>query len=306
MICDILLLAEAHIKLPTNAPKDDSGITSLPISRANMHPGSYLSFKDSILDIIDVYPSDGLAPARELLQRFRARKLYKKVAEEAIICSDGKTIDKTWQRKIWEMDELEICKTIVKCGKLNRDATIKLEENDIIIEKREIHHGMKADNPVSRMRFLPKSQLSKLREAPENLPIAKAVPEKAYECVMPRAFLQRTLRVYCRDLSDDKPDFLTTCYYQFIENMKKRTPNNDFDDDTFDAPDVSRDEINILSQSPTRASNDAFAYSNQSFPCDTDYEPKQKKPRKSREGSTFFTKVFSQMDSPESSPKNSP
>lgn len=279
MICDVLLLADAYIRLPTqcesdeaediNTPQDDNVITSLPISRANMHSESYLRLKDSILDIIDATSCKGLKPARKLLSRFRARKLYKKVAEEEI------TNDHGWQKKLWDMDELEICRKIVGCVKSLEDPALKLTEDDIIIEKRKIHHGMGAENPVSRMRFLPKSQLSKLREAPENLPIAGEVCEEEYKCDIPREFLKKTLRVYCRSRSEDKCDFLTTCFYQLIEYMKKTTVNGGFDD----ASEVLNNDstINILSQSPARASNDAFGFSNHSYACDRGDDHKRKR-----------------------------
>lgn len=278
MVCDILLLADPYIRLSTESEGDGTTVIhrkngnlktgeamSLPISRANLNPQSYLRLKDSILDIIEVNTSPELAPARKLLNRFRAHKIYKKVAECKIISSDGKSIDMPWQRILWEMGELEMSKEIVQCGQLHQDSTINLKEDDIIIEKRSIHHGMKAENPVSQMRFLPKTQLSKLRENAENLPVAWEIDEKEYECCIPRAFLQRTLRVYCRDFNKDTSDFLTTCYHQFIQTIKKRNANNGavYNND-FDEPVLPQANVAVLSQSPFRGSNDAYSLNNNS------------------------------------------
>jgi hypothetical protein len=304
MVTDILLLADPFVKIPTTCEGDGTSASTgrkkdhepgrkLSISQANSHPESYLRLKDSILDIIAASDKPELAPARILLNRFRAHKIYKKVAEEAIVSSDGKNIDIPWQRKLWEMDELDIASQIVQCGQLLKDSTIKLKEDDIIIEKRKIHHGKGAQNPVSYMRFLPKSQLSKLRELPNQLPIAREIDEKEYECCMPRAFLQQTLRIFCREYSADTCDFLTTCYHQFIENVKKRSANNLYDNVDMNAQaQVSNDMYpNVLSQSPLRPTNDSFAASYSNLSSERG-EPEPKRPR-----GRLFSRL-SHIDSP--------
>ena len=297
MVCDILLLADPFIKLSTkcegdgtsNEKIDSTDELMLPISRANLNAESYLRLKDSILDIIDVSNSPDLAPARKLLNRYRAHKIYKKVAECKVISSNGKDIDHPWQRDLWKMGELEMSEKIVQCGQLHKDSTIQLKDDDIIIEKRTIHHGMKADNPVSSMRFLPKTQLSKLRETPDNLPIAREIDEKEYECSIPRAFLQRTLRVYCREYNKDSCDFLTTCYYQFIQNVKKRNPNDLPYNGEFDEPVVHQANVAVLSQSPFR-SNDGFATNNSNLSFYDENRNNGKKKRKHREP------IYSKLD----------
>ena len=298
MVCDILLLADQFIRLSTvnegdgtstySMRKDDYAYNeSVSITRANTHPEAYVRLKDSILDIIAVSDSPNLKPARVLLNRFRAHKMYKKVAHLQITSSNGIEIDQPWQNQLWEMDELAIATEIVKCGELQDCSSISLKQDDIIVEKRIIHHGMKAANPVSFMRFLPKSQLTGLRESPENLPIAREIIEKEYECSIPRAFLQRTVRIYCRNYSRDVCDFLQTCYYQFIEHTKKKNAhlhvNNEYDREVsngFNGP-------NLLSQSPFRSE---MSNSNSSG-NGAIVEPKMKHPRKS---------LFSRLEDPDS------
>jgi HD superfamily phosphohydrolase len=270
MICDILLLADPFFFLPTADEGDDFEMNSpenatklkLPVSRANVNPQSYLLLRDSILDVIAATEDVNLRPARILINRFRSHKLYKKVSEQAIVSHDGKEVDIPWQRKLWNMDESEIVSQIVKCSRLknSNDNSLDLSEDDVIVEKRQIHHGMGAENPVSSMRFLPKSQLSKLRNAPEDLPRAEQIPESDYECAIPRAFLQRTVRIFCR--SDDKEvcDHLTTCYHQFITLVQKREG-----DQPLDFQRGHDFEPNVLSQSPNRCSNESFAISQSSF-----------------------------------------
>eukprot|EP01083_Nonionella_stella_P019659 54591_1 len=107
MVCDILILADQYVRLSTQNEQqqhdkygDGNGNIhgngngqqhlKLPISRANIHPQSYLLLKDSILDIIAATDTPELRQARLLLKRFQCHKLYKKVAEEPIpIIRDG-------------------------------------------------------------------------------------------------------------------------------------------------------------------------------------------------------------------------
>lgn len=271
MICDIFLLADSHFRLPSieggdhidfNAPvvEKPKERKSLPISRANCKPESYLMLKDSILDIISATEDPNLRAARVLINRFRAHRVYKKVAEEAIVSLDS------WMGTLWNKSETEIAEDIVKQSQLQNslEATYTLKLDDVIVEKRQIHHGMKDENPVNNIRFLPKSQLSKLRNPPQNLPVAEAVDEMEYECSLPRNFLQRTLRVYCRSDNQEVCDHLTTCYHSFIEYVKKQSrhlPNRPQRKN-------SVKELNILSQSPKRYgtySNETFAISQSSF-----------------------------------------
>ena len=292
-----MLLAEPFIRLPTTHegdgtskyyPGEDehSKVPPLTISRAIVDPNAYLLLKDSILDIIAASDRPELKQARLLLNRYRAHKIYKKIASQAITSSDGKQIDYAWQRELWEMDELEMAAQIIKCSQLhNSPPSLILKVDDIIIEKRVIHHGMKADNPVNGMRFVPKHLLSKLRETPDKLPIAIQVDEKAYECSIPRAFLQRTLRIYCRNPSCEINELLETCYHQFIEITKKQYGDsmNVYAEEGFDEDDEGEAFAPpaMLSQSPRAFNESAMSHSNLSGIGDVSGEPDPKRIRRS-------------------------
>ena len=73
---------------------------------------------------------------------------------------------------------------------LSQEASLPLEKTDLIVDKMHLHHGMKADNPVSRLRFFGKY-------GDENQ-IAQRIPEKVYHTILPRCFEERAIRVFCR------------------------------------------------------------------------------------------------------------
>ena len=63
--------------------------------------------------------------------------------------------------------------------------------DDIIVEKMNIHYGMKQFNPVANMRFFPK-------DADPSSFIARPPRQETYQTVLPSSFEELALRVYCR------------------------------------------------------------------------------------------------------------
>jgi hypothetical protein len=99
-------------------------------------------------DVIAATEDLNLRPARILINRFRSHKLYKRVAQQAIVSNNGKDIDIPWQRRLWDMEESKITEEIVKWSSLKSSKTcsIDLSEDDVVVEKRKIHHGMGEEN----------------------------------------------------------------------------------------------------------------------------------------------------------------
>lgn len=82
---------------------------------------------------------------------------------------------------------------------------------DIIVEKMHIHYGMKNENPVDRLRFYPKDVL--LEHC-----VAKKIKESSYSTLLPRAFEELAVRVFCRNPEKDRvllkafQDWCRECY----------------------------------------------------------------------------------------------
>lgn len=82
---------------------------------------------------------------------------------------------------------------------------------DIIVEKMHIHYGMKNENPVDRLRFYPK-------DVPLETCVAKKIKESSYSTLLPRAFKELAVRVFCRNQEKDRillkafQDWCRECY----------------------------------------------------------------------------------------------
>ena len=257
MICDILLLADPYLMLSTEnelseQPVDNDDILHLPISRANINPNSYWKLDDSILDLIHKSSDPNLRPARQLINRMKSRKLYR-------LCGEHDIQDEEWEKQLWNMKEDEIVSDLLKLN----DGAVDIEDHYIIIEKRGIHHGMGATDPVSCVRFVQGNDISQLNRAPDELPTA--VQLKVHACLTPKSFLMQTVRVYCRVDDDLVVKAIQTCFNKLIEilqmQVKPSTPRyspvassfaiDEGNDLEIEEEGMAHNEFNVLTQSPT-------------------------------------------------------
>lgn len=207
MIMDILCKADPYFLIPiapisgSNRGSAKAEYDSLPLSRAMLHPGSYLQLIDAVIHQIAATTCPELAEARALIHRRRARDLYKYI--NTIKLRTQRVTD----RKIWNMPESEIIQEMLSYdGKHDHEgSTISLCEDDLVVMKCKLHHGLKDMDPLTRMRFLEKSKLNKVTEANfENLPEAVVVDEEEYDSQLPRNLQECNIRLYCRDSSREK------------------------------------------------------------------------------------------------------
>jgi deoxynucleoside triphosphate triphosphohydrolase SAMHD1 len=208
MISDILCLADPHFLIsiaPFSGPNGSHSIgipkteyEFLPLSRAMLHPMSYLRLRDSVIDQIEATTCPELEPARKLVHRLWSRDLYKCVATKVL-----KVQKVPKDRRIWELSSSGIVKDIVDLNAQHDDGNggiIQLIEYDVIVDKCQIHHGQKHLDPLAKMRFVEKSQLNKLSTSNyKDLPEAKIVSDDEYDSYLPRTLMECSLRIYCRD-----------------------------------------------------------------------------------------------------------
>jgi deoxynucleoside triphosphate triphosphohydrolase SAMHD1 len=272
MISDILCLADPYfpVSIAPFSKKQAGGSNgaakpeydSLPLSRAMLHPLSYVRLRDSVIDQIVATTCVELEPARQLVYRLWSRDLYKCAVTKVLPIHKPNSND----RRIWNLPSAGIVKDIVGLGGVHgcdNGGFICLTENDVIVHKCDIHHGRKSQDPLSKMRFVEKSQLNKIScDYYKSLPEAKTVPEDEYDSILPKTLMECSLRIYCRD--SGKVDLLRHAFEAWWDNAnsemdltlgpvspqrqnakKKRLPvlSQDSDDDTMEE-EPSHDEPN--------------------------------------------------------------
>jgi hypothetical protein len=205
MISDILCKADPYFLIPIapltgNTSRGGAAkaeYDSLPLSRAMLHPGSYLRLRDSVIDQIAATTSPELEEARQLIYRLWSRDLYKCVATKVL-----RRQKRPSDRLIWEKSEDEIIREILSYrGRhdVGNSCIVELNEEDLIVQKVEIHHGQKDRDPLAKMRFLEKGQLNKIAaEDYKELPEAVVIDEDEYDSHLPRTLMECSLRIYCR------------------------------------------------------------------------------------------------------------
>eukprot|EP00547_Thalassionema_nitzschioides_P014811 CAMPEP_0194247646 /NCGR_PEP_ID=MMETSP0158-20130606/16910_1 /TAXON_ID=33649 /ORGANISM="Thalassionema nitzschioides, Strain L26-B" /LENGTH=693 /DNA_ID=CAMNT_0038983773 /DNA_START=212 /DNA_END=2289 /DNA_ORIENTATION=+ len=234
---DILLEADKHFSmlLPTQLDDpccikvpsyfDDFQYKRLPISRALMYPRLFLRLDDTIISIIEhkaiENPSRQLRYLRQLIMDRRAHKVYKRVGEVEI---DKVTGEKFWamsEDKIREdlLQEAHLCYARKKARYITNAQTLTLErEDDVIVEKRELHYGRGDKNPVEHMRFFGKGDRANLGNPVQLLPLAEEVKELPLNT--PQSFVRRTVRVFCR--SYEKQELVGHCFLSWKYHTEKK------------------------------------------------------------------------------------
>jgi len=213
MVCDILKLADPFFRLRAG-PQYPTG---LPISRAMLDSTAYSLLNDSILDMILSSPDPRLLPAQRLIERYECRDFYKYVAAHEISHDSNDATNLLWERTEEDITS-ELCQ-MHACHSGENGEKIVLDPSDIIVEKMEIHHGRGSLNPVDMMRFLPKGKLGQLSRPVHELPVAEQQLEEVYYSSIPKAFNERSLRVFSRNTDPKHFDLLKHAFEQWCDSV---------------------------------------------------------------------------------------
>jgi HD superfamily phosphohydrolase len=211
MIKDIMCMADPYFRISAAPVVTNNNAKAeydcLPMSRAMLDPRSHVRMKDSIIDQIEAEACKQpgtMAKCHRLIHRLWSRDLYKCAVSKILNVADD-PID----RRIWNKNEREIIREMLSFQGVHHDENyhqntrlVHLDEDDMIVYKFDMHHGLKDEDPLTRMRFLEKSQLHLIKnENVYNLPVARAVPQSTYASQLPRVLRETGIRVYCRNSS---------------------------------------------------------------------------------------------------------
>ena len=216
MVCDIMCYADPFFRLVVPPELMDATRGSheqqypeLSISRAMLNVQTFLRLRDSIVDMIANTRDENLRKAREVIHRLEEGDLYKMVGTKKI---DAK---KSTDQDLWALEDADIARQMVAM-RGNHDTGVELDLDDLIVEHCEIHCGCKDVNPLSRMRFLKKEQMSKIDcVSLADLPVAQVEEEANYEADIPRVFQENSIRVFCKHPS--KCELANHVFNQWLE-----------------------------------------------------------------------------------------
>lgn len=99
--------------------------------------------------------------------------------------------------------------------------------------------------------------LIETRNKPEGLPVAIKVDESHYECDTSKSYLQRSIRVYYKQLDDDGvvSKHLKGCFNALVERMKSECIQQSHDDTgslSGSVVEFSATNVNVCTQSPIK------------------------------------------------------
>jgi len=208
---------------PLSASKPTTTSTSshqgLPMSRAMLDPAVFLQLNDSIMDVLWHASDPRLQPAKDLLwTHYQPRVLYKCVATKRV----GETDDNAAAAAaLWNQSEWDMVQALVKVHQEETmtptlsgsaaaaaadddedDGCFQLTHDDVVVEKCTINYGRGTENPLEKIRFVPRSQRAQFWDARTPIsqwPVAQPFDAAAYATELPRAFQTRSIRFYVRN-----------------------------------------------------------------------------------------------------------
>jgi deoxynucleoside triphosphate triphosphohydrolase SAMHD1 len=232
MITDALEMADPFLRIQGSiSVRFPDGLYKISEAICDMRALSNLN--DSVVELILASTDARLNEAQQLLHRIYKRQLYRCVGKTSITgdveCrskSESEILDEiiskseeiilegggssTYQfGEILQYDITPENLTYLEADDYGHvsamrgsaaDGFVRLEQKDLIVEKMHIHYGMKAENPVARLRFYPKNAVvvPPVGGGDASLSIARQLDERVYNTLLPRSFEDRSVRVFCR------------------------------------------------------------------------------------------------------------
>jgi hypothetical protein len=224
MIVDIFGYAEPYFR-----------VKGLPLSLSIVNPESFGMVDDEILTFIEADPNPKLRRAKELIQRYKARKIYKIAGELAIDLDHNNAHSTLWQEA--RRNPTAIADQICSIEGSYKDALtgewMAVEPADIIVETSIWHEGRGKTNPLEGVRFVLRDHLQ--GSIQDEFLTAHQIDLEANPNLVKKAYQKQCIRLYARE--PEKKDLI---YHKFLAwkesltNAGEATVLSQLDDDNCD------------------------------------------------------------------------
>lgn len=172
----------------------------LHIADATEDVAAYAKLTDCVLKEIENSVDPRLAEARKLIMRIRTRQLYKLV-DETVLPVDAPTV----------LGEVTVAQ-LLDCYPPSRAV---LSPSDLHVQNLRINYAMKDKNPVDSVKFFHKHHRD----------ISFRIPKEKVSHVIPQHFQERILRVFLKDVTEEKMNAAQETVRYFLEHNRCLTPN---------------------------------------------------------------------------------
>lgn len=220
MIVDIFRYAEPYFRAK-----------GLPLSLSIVNADAFGMVDDEILTFIEADPNPKLQRAKDLIQRYKARKMYK-IAGELAIDLDNEKHASLWQAAKRNPDTVadQICSIE---GAHKDDLTgewMTVEAADIVVQTSIWHEGRGKENPLEGVRFVHRDHLQDSIQ--DEFLTAHQLDLGKHPDLVKKAYQKQCIRFYARE--PEKKDLI---YHKFLawketlSNVGTATVLSQLDDD---------------------------------------------------------------------------
>ena len=170
------------------------------IADATEDVAAYAKLTDCVLKEIENSVDPRLEAARKLILRIRNRQLYKLV-DETVLPVDAPSV----------LGEVTVAQ-LLDCYPPARSL---LSPSDLHVQNLRINYAMKDKNPVDSVKFFHKHHRD----------VSFRIPKEKVSHVIPQHFQERILRVFLKDVTEEKMDAAQETVRYFLEHNRCLTPN---------------------------------------------------------------------------------
>ncbi|XP_076023306.1 deoxynucleoside triphosphate triphosphohydrolase SAMHD1-like isoform X2 [Genypterus blacodes] len=166
---------------------------------------AYIKLTDHVFEQI-LYSSDQkLAEAKQILQDVVHRRLYKCLGQTQ--ADEPMTVTKEMSKE-WEAD---LAKSFPQGG-----VQVQLQPEDFVVSVVEFNYGMKEKNPIDKVRFYSKNDLT----------TAYQIPQEQVSRLLPVCFTEQVIRVYCKKRDPKSLKAAKKHFVQWCINMNFSKPQD--------------------------------------------------------------------------------
>ncbi|XP_076023307.1 deoxynucleoside triphosphate triphosphohydrolase SAMHD1-like [Genypterus blacodes] len=202
------MITEAFLKADQFIQIEGSRGKMFSLSKAIDDMEAYSKLTDHVFEQILHSPSEehDMVEAKKILQNIVCRRLYKCLGETR--AKEPMTVTQEMIKE-WEAD---LAKSVPQCGVQE----VQLQPEDFVVNVVVFNYGMKGKNPIDKVRFYCKNDLT----------TAYPIPHGQVSRFLPKCFIEQVIRVYCKKRDPKSLKAAKKHFVQWCSNMKFSKPQD--------------------------------------------------------------------------------
>ncbi|XP_078026100.1 deoxynucleoside triphosphate triphosphohydrolase SAMHD1-like [Epinephelus lanceolatus] len=191
------MIAEAFVKADEHIQIEGSGGEMFTLSTAKDNMEAYTKLTDCVFNQILNSSDQGLAEAREILQRIITRNHYKLLTETNCTPNQIEILEANWKEEL--------------TGALQGDG---LNPEDFVVIDSTMDYGSNNEDPIRKVYFYSKRDPTR----------SFHIPRERVSSLLPTCFSETLIRVYCKKTDEEPLEHARVCFRKWCKDRGLPVP----------------------------------------------------------------------------------